>query len=116
VSASVSIVVGPGTEIAVAANAALAAARPQLVFFYSETSGPCRRFEAFLSQVLQRRQNHETFQLVRVSAEEHPELHGRFGVDRLPTFFVVEGRLIRARIAGPKGRRELEEALNPWLR
>jgi hypothetical protein len=34
----------------------------------------------------------------------------------LPTIFVVEGRRVKARVAAPKGRRELEEALHPWLR
>ena len=90
--------------------------KPQLVFFYSKTSGPCRRVEAFLSQVLQRRQNHDTFRLVRVRADLHPELVEHFRVDELPTIFVVHDRRVRARIAAPKGRRELDEALKPWLR
>jgi hypothetical protein len=34
----------------------------------------------------------------------------------VPTIFVVEARRVRARIVQPKGRRELEEALQPWLR
>jgi thioredoxin-like negative regulator of GroEL len=90
--------------------------KPQLLFFFSKTSGPCRRVEAFLSQVLQRRQNHDTFRLVRVCAEEHPQLVEHFRVAELPTVFVVEQRRVRARVAAPKGRRELEEALQPWLR
>jgi len=90
--------------------------KPQLVFFYGKTSGPCRRVEAYLSQVLQRRQNHDTFRLVRVCADESPQLVEHFRVDELPTVFVVEGRRVRARVVAPKGRRELEEALQPWLR
>jgi thioredoxin-like negative regulator of GroEL len=99
-----------------AAEQRTAAGKPQLLFFYGKTSGPCRRVEAFLSQVLQRRQNHDTFKLVRVCADEHAQLVEHFRVEELPTIFVVEGRRVRARVVAPKGRRDLEEALRPWLR
>ena len=89
--------------------------RPQLVFFYGRTSGPSRRVEAYLSQVLQRRHNHDTFKLVRVCAERHPELVAHFGVDQLPAIFVISGRRVQARVVAPRGRKELEQALAPWL-
>jgi hypothetical protein len=44
-------------------GAGAATAKPRLVFFYSSSSGACRRVEGFLAQVLQRRGNHDTFQL-----------------------------------------------------
>ena len=91
------------------------AERPQLFFFYGETSGPSRRVEAFLSQVLQRRHNHETFELVTVEVKERPDLVERFGVDEVPAIFVVHGGAVLARVDTPKGRRELEDALRPWL-
>jgi hypothetical protein len=77
--------------------------QPQLLSFYSLKSGPCRRVEAFLSQVLQRRHNHETFRLVRICAERHPDFVERFAVDELPTIIVVAGRQVRARLAAPDG-------------
>jgi thioredoxin-like negative regulator of GroEL len=91
-------------------------ARPRLVFFYSPVSGRCRRAEGFLAQVLQRRHNHDTFDLHRVSVDARPDLADRFGVDAVPTIVVVEGRRIRRRIVEPAGCRELEELLQPWLR
>ena len=90
--------------------------KPCLLFFYGKTSGPCRRVEAFLSQVLQRRHNHETFRFVRICAEKHPELIEHFRVGELPTICVVDGRRVQARVVAPKGRKQLEEALSPWLR
>jgi thioredoxin-like negative regulator of GroEL len=90
--------------------------KPQLLFFFGKTSGPSRRVEAFLSQVLQRRQNHDTFHLVRVCAEDHAKVLERFLVEEVPTILVVEGRRVRARVVAPRGRRELEDALRPWLR
>jgi thioredoxin-like negative regulator of GroEL len=92
-----------------------AAAKPMLVFFYSQVSGACRRCEGFLAQVLQRRRNHETFKLYRVPSEERPDLLARFGVGTLPTLVVVEGHAVQARLERPRGCREIERFLAPWL-
>ena len=89
--------------------------RPKLVFFYSPLSGRCRRVEGFLAQVLQRRRNHDTFELIRVSTERRPDLAEKFGVERVPTICVVEDHRLRKRIAAPRGCRELERELAPWL-
>lgn len=91
------------------------AQRPKLVFFFSPRSGRCRRVEGFIAQVLQRRRNHDTFELVRISVDSHPELAEKFRLERIPTLCVVEGRKLRLRIADPRGCRELERALEPWL-
>ena len=90
--------------------------RPGLVFFYSPVSGRCRRAEGFLAQVLQRRHNHDTFDLHRVSVDQRPDLAKRFGVESVPTIVVVDGRKIARRIIAPNGCRELEGELAPWLR
>lgn len=90
--------------------------RPRLVFFYSPLSGRCRRVEGFIAQVLQRRRNHETFELVRVPVDRRPDLAEKFGIEQVPTICVVEGRRLRRRIVAPRGCRELERELEPWLR
>lgn len=90
--------------------------RPRLVFFYSPLSGRCRRVEGFIAQVLQRRRNHDTFDLVRVSVEGRPDLAQKFRVDEVPTICVVEDRKLQRRIVAPHGCRELEQELDPWLR
>jgi thioredoxin-like negative regulator of GroEL len=90
--------------------------RPRLVFFYSPLSGRCRRVEGFLAQVLQRRHNHDTFELMRVSVERRPDLVDKFRVEQIPTICVVEGRRLHRTIVAPSGCRELEEELDPWLR
>jgi thioredoxin-like negative regulator of GroEL len=89
--------------------------RPQLVFFYSPVSGRCRRVEGFIAQVLQRRRNHDTFDLVRVPVDRRPELAEKFGIEEVPTICVVESRKLRRRIVAPRGCRELEKELEPWL-
>ena len=96
--------------------ATVEAAKPGLVFFYSTLSGNCRRVEGFLAQVLQRRRNHETFKLYRVDEQERPDLVERFAVDSMPTLVVVEGKSVRARLEKPRGCREIESFLAPWLK
>jgi thioredoxin-like negative regulator of GroEL len=86
------------------------------VFFYSSRSGRCRRVEGFIAQVLQRRRNHDTFDLVRVSVERHPDLAEKFHIEQVPTICVVENRKLYRTIVSPRGCRELEHELEPWLR
>ena len=90
--------------------------KPKLLFFYSETSGRSRRVEGFLAQVLQHRHNHNTFNLMRVSAEHRPDLAERFKVRELPTILVVAERKVRQRIVNPHGCRDLKAQLQPWLK
>jgi thioredoxin-like negative regulator of GroEL len=92
-----------------------AVAKPGLVFFHSALSGNCRRVEGFLAQVLQRRRNHGTFKLYNVAQEERPDLVERFAIETLPTLVVVEGKQVQARLERPRGCREIEAFLAPWL-
>ena len=87
----------------------------RLVFFHSTLSGHCRRVEGFLAQVLQRRHNHETFKVVNVAEEERPDLLERFKVQAVPTLVVVQGKSVAGRLERPRGCREIEGFLAPWL-
>src|SRR5262245_7063166 len=87
----------------------------RLVFFHSKLSGNCRRVEGFLAQVLQRRRNHGTFRVVEVAEEERPDLLERFKVHSVPTLVVVEGTSVAGRLERPRGCREIEGFLAPWL-
>ena len=89
--------------------------KPGLVFFHSQRSGRSRRVEGYLAQVLQRRRNHETFDLVRIPVDQRPDLADRFRVDALPALLVVADRRVRARLAVPRGCREIQKLLEPWL-
>jgi len=91
-------------------------ARPILIFFGSPTSGPSRRMEAFVDQVLQARRNHETFRRRKVDIERQPDLAERFGVRQAPTIVVVDGAHVARRIEGRIGVQELRDQLADWLR
>lgn len=99
-----------------AAPSTTAEERPRLVFFYGRTSGPSRRAEAFLSQVLQRRRNHDTFRLVRVCVEARPDLVEHFRIMKIPALVVIDGRRVRAHLEDPRHCSLVEETLAPWLR
>jgi thioredoxin-like negative regulator of GroEL len=101
--------------MATAAASVRAGTQPGLVFFHSSVSGACRRAEGFLAQVLQRRRNHATFKLYRVAEEDRPDLVERFGITTMPTLVVVEGKTVRAKLERPRGCREIESFLAPWL-
>lgn len=90
--------------------------QPQLVFFLSSASGRCRRVEGFLAQVLQRRSNHDTFRIYRVDAEQQADLVERFKVQTVPTLMVIEQKRVKAQLANPRGCRDIEKFLAPWLR
>lgn len=89
--------------------------KPRLVYFHSRVSGRCRRVEAYLAQVLQRRRNHDTFTYYAVAQEERPDLLERFGVALTPTLVVIEGKSVRARLEVPRSSREIAGFLEPWL-
>jgi len=89
--------------------------KPNLVFFHSASSGRCRRVEGFLAQVLQRRSNHDTFEVLRVDADEHAELVKQFKIETIPTLVVVKDKQAQGRLPNPRGCRDIERFLAPWL-
>jgi thioredoxin-like negative regulator of GroEL len=92
------------------------ALKPRLVFFHRRVCGKCRRVEGFIAQVLQRRANHGTFVVIPVEVDERPELLDRFRVDEVPSLVVVSDRQVRGRLSHPRGCREIEDLLAPWLK
>lgn len=86
------------------------------MFFCSKASGRSRRVEGYLSQVLQRRGNHESFRLLNVDVAENAELAERFEIKEVPTIVVVEDKRVRGRLESPRGCRDIERLLAPWLR
>ena len=65
--------------------------------------------------MLQRRHNHATFVLQPVDVDEHPDLAERFGIDEIPALLVVADRRVRNRLSHPRGCRDIEDILKPWL-
>jgi len=90
--------------------------RPWLILFHSAASGPCRRAEGFLAQDLQRNANHDTFRIFRVDRDSRPDVFEKFDIDVVPTLVVVEDKRLRGALERPRGCREIERFLEPWLK
>jgi len=90
--------------------------KPGLVYFHSSRSGKCRRIEGYIAQVLQHRRNHDTFRYYAVAQEERPDLLEKFGIELTPTLVVLERKTVKARLESPRGSKEIERFLAPWLK
>src|SRR5437764_15106903 len=95
-------------QVTAPADAGADREKPVLLYFRSERSGRCRRVDAFLAQVLQRRGNHDTFALCDVDVAKQDRLVQRFRVGAVPTLVVVEQRRVSARLVDPGSATEIE--------
>ena len=103
-------------EMTLAAEKTATRTKPILILFTSTKEGRSRRAEGFLAQVLQRRRNHETFNVRYVAREERPDLLEKFRVEQTPSLVVVEEKRVRGRLAQPRGCEEIQVFLKPWLK
>jgi hypothetical protein len=92
------------------------ARKPLLIFFTSTTNGQCRRAEGYLAQVLQRRRNHDTFNVRTIAREERPDLLERFQVNATPTLLVIDQKVVQGKLVAPRGCGEIQTFLAPWLK
>jgi thioredoxin-like negative regulator of GroEL len=89
--------------------------RPHLVYFFSPTDGLSRRVDGYLDAVLQRRGNHDTFDVIRVDVSRRTDLAERFRVAVVPTIVVVESNRVKGRLQRPRGNTAIAEFLAEWL-
>src|SRR5437764_3960743 len=73
-------------------------ARPLLVFFFSERSGPARRMDSLLAHL--ERKERDRMRLRRVDVDQRPDLAERFRVSEVPTLALVKDRRVVARLDG----------------
>ena len=88
-------------------------AKPLLVFFWSERSGPARRMESLLAHLA--RKERTRLRVMRVDIEEQPDLAERFLVGDVPTLVLVKGKRIVDRIDGRASAPKIESMLAPHL-
>jgi thioredoxin-like negative regulator of GroEL len=88
-------------------------ARPLLVFFWSERSGPARRMESLLAHLA--RKERARLRVMRVDVDDQPELAERFKVADVPTLILVIGKRAVDRIDGRASAPRIETMLEPHL-
>jgi len=88
-------------------------ARPLLVFFCSERSGPARRMESLLAHLA--RKERARLRVMRVDVDHQPELARRFDVGEVPTLVLVKGKRVVDRIEGRASAPRIETMIEPHL-
>jgi thioredoxin-like negative regulator of GroEL len=88
-------------------------ARPLLVFFWSERSGPARRMESLLAHLA--RKERARLRVMRVDVDDQPELAERFKVADVPTLILVIGKRAVDRIDGRASAPRIETMLERHL-
>ena len=88
-------------------------ARPLLVFFCSQRSGPARRMESLLAHLA--RKERARLRILRVDVERQPELADRFHVSAVPTLVLVKGRRVVDRLEGRVSQPRIESMLEQHL-
>lgn len=88
-------------------------ARPLLVFFCSQRSGPARRMESLLAHLA--RKERARLRIIRVDVEQQPGLAARFRVSDVPTLVLVKGRRVVDRLEGRVSQPRIESMLEQHL-
>ena len=88
-------------------------ARPLLVFFASDRSGPARRMESLLAHVA--RKERERLCVKRVDVDRRPDLAERFEINEVPTLVLVKNKRAVARLNGRSSAPRIERMLEPFL-
>ena len=88
-------------------------ARPLLVFFTSERSGPARRMESLLAHLT--RKERTRLRTARVDVDERPEFAEKFKVTLVPTLVLVKDKRVVARLEGRASAPRIEKMLEPHL-
>jgi thioredoxin 2 len=88
-------------------------AKPLLVFFRSERSGPSRRMESLLAHLA--RKERTRLRVMRVDVEEQPDLTKRFKVHEVPTLVLVKQKRVVDRLEGRASAPAIESMLEPHL-
>jgi thioredoxin-like negative regulator of GroEL len=88
-------------------------ARPLLVFFHSERSGPSRRMESSLAHLA--RKERTRLRVMRVDVDDQPDLAKRFRVEDVPTLVLVKQKRVVDRLVGRASAPTIETMLEPHL-
>lgn len=88
-------------------------ARPLLVFFSSQRSGPARRMESLLAHLA--RKERARLRVMCVDVDDQPALAERFKISAVPTIVLVKGKRVVDRIDGRASAPRIDAMLEPHL-
>ena len=88
-------------------------AKPLLLFFWSERSGPARRMESLLAHLTRRERTR--LRVMRIDIETQADLAERLGVSEVPTLVLVKDKHVVARLEGRASAPKIEGMLAQHL-
>ncbi|HZT91004.1 MAG TPA: thioredoxin family protein [Gaiellaceae bacterium] len=89
-------------------------ARPLLVFFSSQRSGPSRRMESLIAHIA--RKERDRLRVVQVDVDQRADLVRKLAVQNVPALVLVVDRKAVARIDGRASAPQIEAMLDAHLR
>lgn len=84
-----------------------------LVDFWASWCGPCKMMAPILEQLAE--QNRDVLSVVKVNADDQPELLDRFGISSIPTILVYANGTIVKTIVGAKPLPALSQDIDEFL-
>ena len=78
----------------------LQSAKPVLVDFWAEWSGPCRAVSPILDQIAA--EHGDKLTIVKVNVDEEPQLAMQYGITSIPALNVYQGGQVVKQIIGAK--------------
>ena len=88
-------------------------AKPLLVFFWSERSGPARRMESLLAHLA--RKERDRLRVMHVDVDRNPEVGQKFKITVVPTLVLVKEKKVVGRIDGRASAPKIEQMLERHL-
>lgn len=91
----------------------LAASVPVLVDFSAVWCGPCKMLDPIVNQLAD--EWHGKVKVVKVDADENPDILTRYGILGIPTLLLFRGGQVQERLVGFMPKEKLAAKLSPHL-